>query len=185
MANKIVRIIVGILIFCGIVVGAYFILPGSVKYPITQYLQSNFDTTNYNSVVNAVKASTIPGNKGITYESAMNGTCDGPSWTYEKVFTDDLGNGTYNVFVDGYKTTVTFESADSDGMITNTNAHFRVTFQVQKNGSEIKIGDKVLEAGKKAEPMKIEVANSTYLPTDDNDYFQKALDFFASHGTKE
>ena len=39
MANKIFRVILGIIIVCGVLFGIYYVLPGHFKNPITQAYQ--------------------------------------------------------------------------------------------------------------------------------------------------
>ena len=177
MANKIGRILLGIIILAAIAVGVYYILPGSIKNPLTQTIQSNTND-NYAPIVDALKAATFPKNKGVTYDSKLS-TQDSNAWTIKEISVDDAGNGSYDVYYDAYKITVSVENSTNDtGMVTHTNAHVRLTFHVKKQGSEIKIGDKVVEAGKAAAPSEIDVAESHYTSSDE--YFQPILDCLAN-----
>ena len=174
MANKIGRIVLGIIILCGLAVGIYFILPGSVKFPLKAKIQDSTDD-NYATIVNTVKAATVPKNKKVTYEQMMNVT-DGPAWTIEKISVDDAGNGMYDVFCDGYKTTVSWENEhNDDSMVTHTDSHVRVIFHINKKGSEITIGKDVVEAGKVAYPETIIIDDYDYNRTDESSYYQSAL----------
>lgn len=180
MANKIGRIVLGIVILAAVVVGVYFILPGQVKNPLTAMLQSNFDGDNYTPITDALKNATIPKNKGVTFDSAMMSRTEHPAWTIKKIEVDDAGNGTYDVYADGYKCTVSMENETNDtGMVTFTNAHVQLVFHVTKQGSEIKVGDKVVEAGKPVEPAEINVATATYKKDDKDSYYQAALNVLA------
>lgn len=178
MANKIIRIIVGIAILAAILVGGYFILPGSVKWPLTQWYQENFDD-NAKAVIDGVAAGTVPSHKGLDYKSCFEAATDSPGWHAEKVLVDDVGNGSYDVFVDGYKCTVTMPSEDNDAMKTLTNAHVRLVFHVEKSGTTLKVGGKEIEAGKKVSPDQVIVAEETY--GKDDAYYQKALDALAAY----
>ena len=109
----------------------------------------------------------------------MENATDSPGWHVEKVFVDDVGNGSYDLFVDGYKCTVTMPSEDNDAMKTLTNAHVRITWHVQKSGTTYTIGGKEIEPGKKATPDQIQVQEEIYGKNDA--YFQKALDAIASY----
>ena len=179
MGNKIARIVLGIVIACALLFGIYVILPGQFKMPLTAYIQSSFNS-NYDPIVNTLKDATVPKNKERTFDASMKAATKNSAWTIKPIVTDDAGNGSYEVYCDGYKCTVTFEKDNnSDSMMTHTNAHVRLVFRVTKNGSEIKIGDKVVETGKKAYPDEIIVDTSTYKDSDDNTYYQKTLNFLA------
>ena len=179
MGNKIGRIVLGIIIIAGILVGGYYLLPGQVKNPITEKLQDMTDD-NYAVVTGAVKAATIPKNKGVTFESAMLKKTEHPAWTIKKISVDDAGNGSYDVYADGYKCTVSMENETNDtGMVTFTNAHVQLVFHVTKQGNEIKISDKVPEAGKTAAPAEVHVNETVYKSTDKSSYYQAALNVLA------
>ena len=182
MGTKIARFVIGIIIIAAVVVGIYFVLPGQYKNPITAVLQSATDS-NYDTIVNTLKGSTIPKNKDVTFDKAMIAGTANPAWTIEKVSVDDAGNGTYKVYADGYKCTVTFENeTNSDGMVTHTNAHIRLIFDVTKNGNEITIDKKTVTVGKEAKPTSIEVDTTVYNKDDKSTYYQKTLDFLAGFG---
>ncbi len=180
MANKIGRIVLGIVIVCAIIVGVYFVLPGSVKNPLTAWIQNETDS-NYAPIVDALKGATIPKNKGVTFDSKVS-IMDGNAWTIKKIDVDDAGNGTYDVYADGYKVTVSMENETNDtGMVTFTNAHVRLTFHITKKGSEITIGDKEVVAGKAATPAELSVNETTYHSTDKDTYYQAALNCIANY----
>ena len=181
MANKIGRIVLGIIIIAGILVGGYFLLPGQVKNPLTAMLQDMTDA-NYAVITGALKSATIPKNKGVTFENAMINKTEHPAWTIKKISVDDAGNGSYDVYADGYKCTVSMENETNDtGMVTFTNAHVQLVFHVTKQGSEIKIGDKVVEEGKSAAPSEVNVNETTYKSTDKSSYYQAALNVLAGN----
>ncbi|MBO4862802.1 MAG: hypothetical protein J5517_00400 [Eubacterium sp.] len=179
MANKIGRIILGIIILAAAFTGIYFILPGSIKNPLTAKFQEMTDD-NYSIIVDQMKQATIPKHKGVTYENAFINKTEHPAWTIKKISVDEAGNGAYDVYVDGYKCTVSMENETNDtGMMTFTNAHVQLIFHIKKQGNEIKIGDKVVEAGKNAIPDVINVAEATYNKGDKTSYFQGTLDVLA------
>lgn len=174
MANKIGRIVFGIIFLVVLVVVIYMVLPGSIKFPLQAKIQDSTDT-NYATIVNTVKAATVPKNKKVTFEQMMSCT-DGPAWTIKKVSVDDAGNGMYDVYCDGYKTTVSWENeTNDDSMVTHTEAHVRIIFHINKQGSEITIGKDVVEAGKVAYPDTLHIDDYDYNRTDDSSYYQRAL----------
>ena len=180
MANKIGRIVLGIVILCAIAVGVYYILPGSIKNPLTATIQEMTDD-NYSIIVDQVKGSTIPKNKTVTYENAFINKTEHPAWTIKKISVDDAGNGAYDVYADGYKCTVSMENETNDtGMVTQTNAHVRLVFHINKQGNEIKIGDKIVMADKTCTPSEIHVNETVYMSTDKTSYFQGTLDVLAN-----
>lgn len=176
MANKIGRIVIGIVVVVALVVGIYYILPGQYKNPIKATIQSK-TISSYNDIVDTVSGCTVPNNKDKTFGDMMTSATGNPAWTIEEVSVDDAGNGAYNVYADGYKTTVSFENeTNDDGMVTHTDAHVRIIFKVTKEGSDIKIKNKVLETGKQATPEEVQVDESSYKESDSSTYFQRTLD---------
>ena len=177
MGNKVARILIGIAILCGVLYGGWMILPGSVKNPILAKYQEKSDD-NYTLIVDALKATTVPKNKKVTYGAMMEGVSEDSVWTIERWSVDDAGNGDYIVYSDAYKVTVAVENANnSDGMVTHTNAHVRLVFDVHKEGDELKIGRSKIEAGKTATPSTIFVGEYVYGSSDK--YFQPTLDCLA------
>ena len=182
MGNKIARIILGIVIAVAVIAGVYFVLPGQYKNPITQTIQMKTNS-NYNEIVDVLKKTTIPKNKEKEFGAVFEAAVGNPAWTIKEISVDDAGNGAYDVYADGYKTTISVENEDnSDGMVTHTNAHIRLIFHITKNGKEIKIGDDVLEPGKSAYPATIEVDETTYNESDESTYYQKTLDCLVELG---
>ena len=182
MANKIGRIILGIVIACAVIAGVYFVLPGQYKNPITQTIQMKTNS-NYSEIVDVLKSATIPKNKEKEFGAVFEAAVGNPAWTIKEISVDDAGNGSYDVYADGYKTTISFENeTNDDGMVTHTNAHIRLIFHITKDGKEIKIGDDVIEAGKSAYPATIEVDESTYNESDKSTYYQKTLDCLVELG---
>ena len=177
MGNKVARVILGIVIIVGILVGAYFILPGSVHYPIKAFIQEKTND-NYSKVIEPLKAAKVPKNKDFTFGDAFESNTEHPAWTIEESDVDDKGNGSYIIYADGFNITVALESEEnSDGLITRTNAHFRCRFDVTKEGSVIKVNNKTMEEGKPIYPSQIEVDQDVYSHSNtSNDYYQKCLD---------
>ena len=176
MGNKVARILLGIVIIVGILVGAYFILPGSVHYPIKAFIQEKTND-NYSKVIDPLKAANVPKNKEFTFGDAFESNTEHAAWTIEESDVDDAGNGSYIIFADGYNLTVELESEEnSDSLITRTNAHFRCRFDVTKEGSVIKVNNKEIQEGKPIYPSQIEVDQDVYsMTTTANDYYQKCL----------
>ena len=182
MGNKVARILFGIIIAVGVLVGGYFILPGKVHYPIKQFIQSKTND-NYEKVIEPLKKAPIPKNKKATFGDSFEKKTDNTAWTIEDSEVDDKGNGSYTIFADGYNVTVSLEGDDTDSLITHTNAHFRCTFVVEKQGTEIKVNGKKLEEGKPIYPSLVEIDQDSYSVTNTtNDYYQQCLNFLANHG---
>ena len=182
MNNGAVRVVIGILIGCAILVGAYFILPGNLKNPITAFLEKTFEGDKYTTVIDPIKECTVPKHKKVTLDAAMQAATKNAVWTYKKTAVDKAGNGSYEVYCDGYKCTVSLENDQTaDSMITHTNAHVRLTFYVEKNGTELKVGGKTVESGKKLYPDTVTIDQIGYSKNDQtNTYYQQTLDFLAS-----
>lgn len=186
MANKIGRILLGIIILAAIFVGGWYILPGSVKNPIlASYQQRTND--HYDELVGAVKAATVPKNKKVTFDMMMSGVSEDSCWTIEEGSVDDAGNGTYKVYADAYKVTVAFENENNDdGMVTHSNSHVRLQFDITKDGDTLKIGKNKLEAGKQAYPFDVIVGEYDYLKADTTStYYQRSLDALCEMATAE
>ena len=178
MGNKVARILFGIIIAGGILVGGYFILPGKVHYPIKQFIQSKTND-NYEKIVEPLKKAKIPKNKEITYGEAFD-KLDGNAWTIEDSDVDDKGDGTYTIYADAYNITVSLEGEDSDdSLITKTNAHVRCEFNVTKQGSEILIDNKPIDEKKGVYPSIIGVDETNYAKNAVDTYFQQCLDIIA------
>ncbi len=184
MGNKVARILIGIAILAAIFVGGWMVLPGSIKNPLLASYQEKTDD-NYSTVVGAVKASTVPKNKKVTFDSMMTGVSEDSCWTIEKVAVDDAGNGSYKVYADAYKITVAFENENNDdGMVTHTNAHVRLVFDVTKDGETLKIGKKEIGEGEIAHPTQVEVGEYVYIQNDPNsNYYQESLNSLCAMGT--
>ena len=179
MVDKIVKFILGILIGCAILTGVYFILPRQYKSPINAKYQEWFEP-NYKPIVEYMKQAKIPKHKGVTYDAAMSQTKNA-TWTIKKVSVDEVGNGAYEAYMDGYKCTVSVENdTNDDSMVTHTNAHVQLIFRFTKNGSEFKFGEKAVEAGKSVYPEQINVDEYSYYQSDTSTkYYKKTLDYIA------
>ena len=101
MANKIGRIIIGIVVVCALAFVIYMVLPGQYKNPLKATLQSKTNS-NYEDVVGKVKGSLVLKNKEFTYEDMMISATANPAWTMEEISVDDNGNGAYDVYADGH-----------------------------------------------------------------------------------
>ena len=175
MANKIARIIFGIVLVVGLVIGIYFVLPGRYKNPITAKLQSSTDA-NYNLIINKVKATTVPKNKKKTYDAVMNKATKDFAWTIKKVAVNDAGDGTYEVYGDGYDTDISYQdNMSDDNIINHTKAHVRIMFKVEKKGTELTVDKKEVKAGEKLYPYKIEVDTYSFYKSDKTTYYQDIL----------
>lgn len=181
MANKIGRIILWIVVIVGLAVVIYMILPGKYKNPLTAKIQDTIDGPTYKTLIGTIKDTTIPKNKKVTYDAAMKKSTEDSAWTYKKISVDDAGNGTYDVYCDGYNFTMTFEADDNDdSMITQTNAHVKLVFHVKKDGSTITVDSKEAVKGEKCTVSEVHVNETVYRPTDkDSNYFQKSLNSLA------
>lgn len=180
MGTKVAKILLAIVFIAAAAVGIYFVLPAKYKTALIMTYQKTVDD-NYEPLVNAVKATTIPKNKDITYDDAIM-KMGNPAWTIEKHAVDENGDGEYYVIADGFNVTISMENeTNDDGMMTFTDAHTRLMFLVIKNGDEITTSKKkVIEPEKPFTPERIIVDETTYYSTDKTEYFQGVLDVLAS-----
>lgn len=179
MGNKVARILLGIIIACGILVGGYYILPAKFQNPITQFIQKQTND-NYDVLVNACKNGEIPKNKKVTFGEAFDERTESVTWLIEEFSVDEKGNGEYYVYGQGFNFTVALESNDNDDSLkTATNASYKVSFDVIKDGNTIKINNKEVKEGKPIYPTSIEVDQDVYSQTGADDYYQQCLNALA------
>lgn len=180
MGEKVLRIILGIAIVGGLFTGLYFILPGEYQDPITAFGQKQLYGNAYTELTDLFKGCTVPKHKDVTWDAAMNGKTKNPVWLIKKAAVDDAGNGDYEVYCNGYKCTVSYESDEnSDSMITHTNARVRLVFRVHKEGSKVVLDRKEVQAGKSAYPDEIRVEQTIYGKTANQSYYKQIMEFLA------
>ena len=162
MKNKVSRVIIGIIVVVGLLIGIYFILPGQVKMPLKETIQSI--TMKFSEdVTRTLKNATVP-NNSTTFGSMM-ARYKGSAWTIGDKTVDAIGNGTMVVYADCFKCTVKMENQmTDDNSITHTNAHVRLTFDVTREGEKVT----------KATLRTVSVDQVEY--DKDNPYYQLALD---------
>ncbi len=161
MFNKIMRVILGIVIACGILFAVYTFLPGEYKNPITQTIQGITKSWS-KDVIDEIKNAKVP-NNDITF-GAMLDKFESPAWVISDDVTDDLGNGSMTVSGYAYRLTVAMPNQMADNNITFTNTHVKLTFDVQRsNGKLTRINLKT-----------VTVAETEY--GQDSPYWQLALD---------
>lgn len=159
MANKIIRVVVGIVIAIGLLIGIYFILPGQYKWPITEAIQ---ESTNdqYLNMINTYKAAKVP-NTDVTFDQLLTTNCSNPAWHVEKV----VEGVSYQVIATGYKVDVQYvKELDPNSSIHYTNTSMKIVFDVtvkedgsfKTNGYSVAYGDAVQDDyGKKASLAKL------------------------------
>jgi len=164
MGTKVFRVIIGIIIGCALLVGIYFILPGKYHYRIKEFLQGMFNK-NYKAVCRELKTKTVPGYPNVTFDTLMKKGTEGSAWTADELAVDKAGNGTYQVYADGYNVDLDLEHVMNDDTTQSySRAHVRLVFNVdyyEKKLTNIKL-------------VKIKVEQDNYVPSDK--YYEEILE---------
>ncbi len=124
MGNKIVKGILAVIIVAAILVGIYFALPGSIKYSINEFYQTNFDEKS-EKLIKEYKSMKAPGTEK-TFEQIMAAKCKSHNWYVETIVKDS----TYKVHLNGYKVDVIYPKEDGSNNQHFTNTHIEYTFDV-------------------------------------------------------
>lgn len=140
MANKIFRVILGIIIVCGVLFGIYYVLPGHFKNPITQAYQEA--TNKYASTAfDTLKKAGVPKHEGVTFDSMMTNALGDHTWIIApngNGVDKESGNGVMTVYCDGYKCDISIQDAkQTDTNNTYSQAHVRLVFNVTFTGGQI------------------------------------------------
>ena len=162
MVNKILRVVIGIIIAVGLLIGIYIILPGKYKMPLTETIQG-FTKSWSVDVINDLKNAKVP-NNDMSF-GAMLSRYSSPAWTIADDVVDDLGNGSMTVYGDTFDCTVAMASQMADDKnVTFTNAHVRLIFDVKR------------ENGKLTKATLKSVMRNETEYGQDNPYYQLCLD---------
>jgi hypothetical protein len=156
MGTKVVRWIIGILIGCAVLVGIYFILPGQYHYRIKEFIQKNTNRT-YKEIVREMKTKMVPGYENRTFGDLMSKGTEASAWTVSTLTADKSGNGTYQVYADGYKVDLDIEHAVNDDTNKSySRAHVRLVFNIEYMEKKIT----------KVTLVKIKVEEDNFVPKD-------------------
>lgn len=146
MVNKIFRVVLGIIVACGVLFGIYYVLPGQYKHPITQGIQQTFQS-DVAMLANTYKFMKVPEND-MTFEQMMKGATSGSCWVVTTVEADrSSGVGTYEVHAYGFKTTISMPKENGDEkMKTYTERPLEIVFFTTKgaDGKVTNSGYKVI-----------------------------------------
>jgi len=96
MANRIFRIILGIVLVIGAVVGIYFVLPGSIKHPLQEKLQSFLKSDQFEAIT-YLKGITVP-NSDMNFGDMIENAGKHGSWIIEDSDVGEDGkSGPYEI----------------------------------------------------------------------------------------
>ncbi len=132
MGNRITRIILGIIIALAALVGIYFILPGSVKYPLQAWFQKTFQSERY-SITDTYKNAKVPG-YDVTFGDLVDKAGDGGAWVVEvQEESDDGKSGKYYIHAYIKKVDVSMEHENGqENLITHSGADVEIRFDCTK-----------------------------------------------------
>ncbi len=103
MGNRVARVVLGIILAIAVLVVVYMVLPGNIKHPLQEKIQSTFQKDKYEAVT-YLKGVTVP-NSDITFEEMVKkaGGSEG-SWVIEVAnVSDDGKSGDYEIHAYLYK----------------------------------------------------------------------------------
>ena len=129
MGNRVIRIVLGIVLGLAALVGVYFILPGGIKHPIQEKIQSWFMKDKYEAV-EYLKKQKVP-NTEHTFEEMINGCGSSGSWYIEVANVGDDGkSGDYEIHA--FVTKVDISVAQENGQ-ENLKSYSQATVDIQFN----------------------------------------------------
>ena len=118
MGNRIVRVIIGIILGIAALVGVYFILPGTIKHPLQEKVQSWLKKDEY-EVVTYIKGIKVPGSE-MTFGDMIEYAGKHGSWVIEySDVGEDKKSGSYEVHA--YVYDVDLSMAHENGQDNNVN----------------------------------------------------------------
>jgi hypothetical protein len=129
MGNRVIRVVLGIILAAAALVGVYFILPGGIKHPIQEKIQSWFMKDKYETV-EYLKKQKVPGTER-TFEDTINGCGSNGSWYIDVANVGDDGkSGDYEVHA--FVTKVDISMAQENGQ-ENLKSYSQSTVDIQFN----------------------------------------------------
>jgi len=129
MGNRVIRVVLGIVLGLAALVGVYFILPGGIKHPIQEKLQSWFMKDKFETV-EYLKKQKVPGSEH-TFEEMIYGCGDHGSWYIDVSNVGDDGkSGDYEIHA--YVTKVDVSMAQENGQ-ENLKSYSQATVDIQFN----------------------------------------------------
>ena len=97
MGNRVVRVVLGLVLLIGAVIGIYFILPGSIKHPLQEKLQSWLKSDQYETVT-YLKGIIVPGQEEMNFGDMVEYAGKHGSWVIEESDVgEDKKSGTYQI----------------------------------------------------------------------------------------
>ncbi|MBR3538129.1 MAG: hypothetical protein IKN79_03540 [Eubacterium sp.] len=95
MANTVIRIILGIVLGIAAIIGIYFILPGNIKHPLQEKLQSWLKADQYEAVT-YMKSLKVPDEDNMTFGDMIEYAGKHGSWIIEEADVGEDGkSGSY------------------------------------------------------------------------------------------
>ena len=129
MGNRVIRVVLGIVLGLAALVGVYFILPGSIKHPIQEKLQSWFMKDKFETI-EYLKKQKVPETEH-TFEEMLAGCGEHGSWYIDVANVGDDGkSGSYEVHA--FVTKVDISMAQENGQ-ENLKSYTQATVDIQFN----------------------------------------------------
>ena len=140
MGNRIIRIVLGIILGIGALVGIFFILPGNLKNPIIEFFQKTFQKGTY-AVSEYYMQQPVP-KQDITFGDMIANCGDGSAWVTTVLRESEDGTtGDYEVHAYAYKVDIAMEQENGQENLKNyTQTTVDIFFNVTKtfDGKESK-----------------------------------------------
>ena len=133
MGNRLFRIILGIIIGIAALIGTYFALPGSVKYPMEEFFQKTFQEGKY-AVAEYYQKQKVPKHDMTFGDMIANCGKGSSAWVVETLDeADDKSTGHYFVHAYAYKVDISMEHENGqENMISYSQAAIEISFKVEK-----------------------------------------------------
>ena len=132
MGNRVIRVVLGIILAAAALVGVYFILPGSIKHPIQEKIQSWFMKDKYETV-EYLKKQKVPGSEH-TFEEMINGCGSSGSWYIDNANVDEDGkSGVYEIHAFVTKVDISMSQENGqDNLKSYSQATVDISFSVRR-----------------------------------------------------
>ena len=133
MGNRLFRIILGIVIGLGVLIGGFFVLPGSVKYPMEEFFQKTFQKEKY-AVAEYYQKQKVPKHDMTFGDMIANCGKGSSAWVVETLDeAEDKSTGHYFVHAYAYKVDISMEHENGqENMLSYSQAAIEISFKVEK-----------------------------------------------------
>lgn len=135
MGNRIVRVIFGIILGIGALVGVYFALPGSIKHPLQEKIQGMFFSSQQ-QVADYYKNVKLPveGLEDMTFNQMLEGAGSSVAWVVSNAEeSEDKTTGTYDLTAYAYDVDISMAQENGqENRKSFTKAAVEIFFSVVK-----------------------------------------------------